>query len=377
MKRRSTLAFVVAMSLAPAAWSVGAAAIAAPPQAQPQAQQQPVPAAPGPDNPIVPGVPVLPVPRSPIDVAARTLRVGPIGDYATPSAAAAAALDGDTIEIASGDYRGDTAVWSAHRLHIVGAMPRPRVFADGHDVQGKGIWVMRGDDAIVENVDLSGARVADRNGAAIRVEGRNFTLRDSYLHDNENGLLTGANATSEITIEHCEFARNGNGDGMTHNLYVGAVGKLTVLRSYLHHAKGGHNLKSRAAASLLTDNRLADEADGHASYEADFPNGGRVTLTFNIFQKGPSAENATLVSYGAEGLGKDGINELVAKGNTFISQRKSGVRFLFIAAGTTAITINSNVFAGPGDLPDVPNVKANNAVQREMPGNVDLKPAGF
>ena len=50
-------------------------------------------------------------------------------------------------------------------------------------------------------------------------------LRNSYLHDNENGLLTGANATSEITIDHCEFARNGGGEGSTHNLYVGAVGQ--------------------------------------------------------------------------------------------------------------------------------------------------------
>jgi len=324
----------------------------------------------------VPGVPVLPVPPGPLDVNARTLRVGPTAEYATPGAAAAAARDGDTVEIASGDYLGDVAVWNANRLRIVGGDPRPHIRAQGRDAQGKGIWVIRGDENVVENVELSGARVPDRNGAAIRLEGRSLVLRNCYVHDNENGLLTGANATSEITIDHCEFARNGGGDGFTHNIYVGNVAKLTVTNSYLHHAVVGHNLKSRAKVTLVSDSRLADEGDGRASYEADFPNGGRVTLAFNIFQKGNAAENPTLVSYGAEGLSTDGTHELVAKGNTFVSQRPSGTRFLFIAPGTQT-TINGNVFAGPGSLPDMAGVRANNAVQREMPGNVDLKPEGF
>ena len=327
--------------------------------------------------PVPSGGATLPASPGPLDVNARTLRVGPTSEFTTPSAAAAVAHDGDTVEIASGDYRADVAVWNANRLRIVGADPRPHIRADGKDAQGKGIWVIRGDDTVVENVEMSGARVPDRNGAAIRVEGRNFTLRNSDLHDNENGLLTGANATSDITIDRCEFARNGGGEGLTHNLYVGNVASLTVSNSYLHHAIGGHNLKSRAKVSTITDSRFADEADGRASYEADFPNGGRVTLAFNIFQKGNGAENTTLVSYGAEGLSTDGTHELVAKGNTFVGQRTSGSRFLFVAPGTRSVQINGNVFAGPGTLPDVPGVRANNAVQREMPGNADLKPEGF
>ena len=324
-----------------------------------------------PSGALVPGVPILPVPA---DDNARTLHVGPIAEYPTPSAAAAAAHDGDTIEIAAGDYHGDAAVWSANRLKIVGGEPRPHIFADGKDVQGKGIWVIRGDDVSVDHVEMSGARVADHNGAAIRLEGRNFTLRNAYIHDNENGLLTGANPASEITVQHCEFARNGGGEGLTHNVYVGAVARFTISDSYLHHAIGGHNLKSRALVTILSDNRLADEADGHASYEADFPNGGRVTLAFNILQKGPNAENATLVSYGAEGLAPGGAHDLIAKGNTFISQRNGGTRFLFLAPGIQSVIVNGNVFAGNGSLPDVAGVKANNAVQSAMPGNLDLKP---
>ena len=365
MKRRSIAPALAGLTFALAPALPGTAAAPRIAEAQP------------PDGAVVPGVPVLPAPPGPVDLNARTLHVGSQAEYPTPSAAAAAAHDGDTIEIAGGDYHGDVATWSANRLKIVGVGTRPRIFADGKDVQGKGTWLVRGDDVLVQNVEMSGARVADHNGAAIRLEGRNFTLRDAYLHDNENGLLTGANPTSEIVVEHCEFARNGFGDGYTHNIYVGAVARFSISRSYLHHAVVGHNLKSRALVSVLTDNRLADEADGRASYEADFPNGGRVTLAFNIFQKGPAAENGTLVSYGAEGLAPGGDHALVVKGNTFVSRRGGGTRFLFIASGTRSAIVNGNVFAGPGSLPDLAGIKANNAVQKEMPGNADLKPDGF
>lgn len=324
----------------------------------------------------VPGLTILPLPAPVVPGAGRTLRVGPSAEYATPSAAAAAAREGDTIEIASGEYRGDVAVWTANRLRIVGADPRPHVRAEGRDAQGKGIWVIKGDDINIENIEMSGARVRDRNGAAIRAEGANLTLRKCYLHDNENGLLTSANPTSEILIEQCEFARNGGGDGSTHNLYVGAVARLTVRQSYSHHAIAGHNLKSRAAVTVITDSRFADEADGSASYEVEFPNGGQVTLGFNILQKGTNAENQTLVSYGAEGLALGGNHQFVARGNTFISQR-GGSRFLYLAPDIKSASVIGNIFAGPGALPDLAGIRANNAVQRDLPGNVDLKPPGF
>ena len=325
-----------------------------------------------PVSPTVPGVQPLPIAR-PVEAGARTLRVGASAEYATPGAAAMAAREGDTIEIAPGDYRGDAAIWTAHRLRIVGGEPRPHLHADGRDAEGKAIWVVRGDDITIENIEMSGARVFHRNGAAIRAEGTNLTLRNCYLHDNENGLLSSPNPTSEITIEHSEFARNGGGEGMTHNLYIGVIARLIVRQSYFHHAIAGHNLKSRAASSMITDSRFADEVDGSASYEAEFPNGGQVTLGFNIFQKGANAENGTLVSYGAEGLAPGGNHVLVARGNTFISQR-GGSRFLYLAPDIKSANLIGNIFAGPGTLPDIAGIRANNAVQRDMPGNLNLRP---
>ena len=82
---------------------------------------------------------------------------------------------------------------------------------------------MSGSNVTVDNVEMYGAKVADKNGAALRLEGTSFTLRNSFIHDNENGILTGTNTASNILIEYTEFGHNGYGDGQSHNLYIGNV----------------------------------------------------------------------------------------------------------------------------------------------------------
>ena len=59
---------------------------------------------------------------------------------------------------------------------------------------------------VIDNIELSGCRVLDKNGAGIRQEGSNLTIRNCYFHDNENGILSGKNPASEILIEKAEFA---------------------------------------------------------------------------------------------------------------------------------------------------------------------------
>src|SRR6185295_17832841 len=130
-----------------------------------------------------------------------------------PSAAAEIARDGDVIEIDAGVYARDAAVWRQHRLTIRGVGGRAHLRADGAQVEGKAIWVVKGNDATIESVEFSGAKVSENNGAGIRFEGAGLTVRDCFFHDNENGILTNANQASDILVEHSEFAHNGIGDG--------------------------------------------------------------------------------------------------------------------------------------------------------------------
>lgn len=201
----------------------------------------------------------------------------------------------------------------------------------------------------MENIEFSGAKVPDRNGGGIRFEGKNLTVRNCYFHHNENGILGGTNEDGEIVVEHSEFAYNGHGDGQFHNIYIGRVRSLTVKFSHLHHAKVGHNLKSRAMTNQILYNRIIDEADGTASYEVNLPDGGLAYLVGNVIQQGPKTENSTITSYCDEGL-KKGAHEFYFANNSVVNDGPRESRFIRVNSGTRQVTIVNNVFAGHGKL---------------------------
>ncbi|WP_137922637.1 right-handed parallel beta-helix repeat-containing protein [Hydrogenophaga sp. 2FB] len=274
------------------------------------------------------------------------LQVGPGKTYAVPSAAAAVAQSGDVIKIAAGDYRGDAATWKASNITICGVGGRARLFADGRNVQGKGLWVVSSPSITIDSVEFRNATVPDQNGAGIRVEpGVNMKIINSGFYDNQNGILAAAGATT-IAIDRSEFARNGIGDGYTHNIYVNQIDRITVNSSYFHEAKIGHNFKSRARESVIENSYFMDGPTGTSSYLADFPNGGKVVLRGNMFHKGPNADNPNAISYGAEGL-SNATKTLELAHNTVVITRSGGA-FLSVASGATSVKLTANLFAGTG-----------------------------
>lgn len=273
-------------------------------------------------------------------------RVGPREQYRRPCQAIAEARDGDQILIdASGAYNGDVCAITANGLTLQGINGRPRIDAAGKSVEGKGIWVVRGNSTVVENIEFSGARVADRNGAGIRQEGRDVTIRNCYFHDNQAGILTGA--SGNIVIEYSEFARNGNGDGQSHNIYINHAASFTMRFCYSHHSIGGQLVKSRAAANYILYNRLTDE--GGSNYEIDLPNGGLAYIIGNVIQKSATATNrAALVCYLTEGsTPQNPERRLYIVNNTFVNASTPSCRFVWVASPAAAV-IRNNIFSGPG-----------------------------
>ena len=279
---------------------------------------------------------------------ANVLRVGRTGQYRMPSQAARAARDGDVIEIAAGVYRGDVAVWRADNLTIRGVGGRAHLEAAGESAQGKAIWVIKGDNAVVENIELSGAKVRSRNGAGIRLEGTGLTIRNSYFHHNQMGLLTGENPLSDVVIENSEFAYNivdaGRKRPLGHNIYIGAIRSFTLRNSYVHHASFGHNVKSRAAANYLMYNRLADEGDGNSSYIVDLPNGGAAYLVGNVIQQSRYTDNWSLINFGSKANGP--LDRLYLANNTLVSERKDS-RFVNNRSARPVMLVN-NILVGRG-----------------------------
>ncbi len=260
---------------------------------------------------------------------ARILRVGPGQRFSRPCAAIARARPGDTIQIdARGNrfYRGDVCVWSTNRLTIVGVHGRAHIDAAGANSEGKASWVIAGNDTTIENVELSGARVPDNNGAGIRQEGAGLTLRHCLFDHNQEGILAGDNPASDIVIDSSVFRDNGAGDGFSHNMYINHVRSFTLRDSYSTSARVGHLVKSRAARNYILYDRLTGER-GTDSYELDLPNGGLSYVIGTVLQQGPDTQNPNMLAYGEEGaLQPD--SHLYVVGDTFVNDLHRGAAML-------------------------------------------------
>ena len=316
-------------------------------------------------------------------VRANVLRVGPTARYRAPSHAARAARDGDVIEIHAGDYHGDVAVWRANNLTIRGVGGRPHLHANGAAAQGKAIWAISDNDTVVENIEFSGAKVRSRNGAGIRLDGIGLTIRNSYFHHNQMGLLTGENLLSDVVIENSEFAYNivdaRNKRPLGHNIYIGAIRSFTLRNSYVHHAAFGHNVKSRALTNHLLYNRLADEGDGNSSYIVDLPNGGAAYLVGNVIQQSSRTDNWALVNFGSKVHSP--LDRLYLANNTLVSERKDS-RFVSNRSTRAAVLVNNILVGrgkpleGPGQLvSNLMVLQATPAAMARIRGNSRIAPA--
>ncbi|MHB1462186.1 MAG: right-handed parallel beta-helix repeat-containing protein [Armatimonadota bacterium] len=297
----------------------------------------------------------------------RVLRVGRGKVFELPSQAAAVAKDGDIIEIASGRYVGDVAVWRANNLTICGVKGRAHIEAAGKSAQGKAIWVITGHNTTVENIEFSGCHVPDRNGAGIRQEGAGLTVRNCHFHHNDDGILAGANPSSDILIETSEFGYNGAGDGLSHNIYIGHIRRFTLRGCYSHHSNIGHQVKSRAEGNRIMYNRLTDEADGRSSYNLDLPNGGDCLVIGNVIQHGRKSANSTNISYASEGS-TNRIQKLLLINNTIVNEQPDGA-YLKVD-GSPLVQMTNNLCTGTlTELPKLGEMRGN--IVTQSPGFVD------
>jgi hypothetical protein len=269
--------------------------------------------------------------------------VGPQRLLKLPSAAAGLARDGDVISIDAGLYQGDVASWSQHRLTIRGLGNGAHLDALGKAAEDKAIWVLKGKDIVVENIELSGATAPALNAAGIRFEGTNLTLKNCHFHHNQMGILTGVNPDSDILIENSEFNDNTvdypRYGKLGHNIYIGNIRRFTLRNSYVHDASTGHNVKSRARENYILYNRITDERNG-SSYLVDLPDGGAGYLIGNLFHQGANTENAAMLAFAAEHNQTQPNQQLYLVNNTFVNDHPGG-SFLNNHSIATAMLINN------------------------------------
>jgi hypothetical protein len=305
-------------------------------------------------------------------VSAKVLLVGPERTLQAPSDAAAVAEDGDVVRIDPGEYV-DCAIWRANRLVL--EAPDGAVHVRDRTCAGKGIWVISGADVTVDHITFSGAHVPDQNGAGIRAEGKNLTVRSSHFFDNENGILGGTVDGSTILIEGSAFERNGKcAANCAHGVYVNGIDRLKVVDSVFREQRQGHHIKSGARALQVIGSTIEDGPDGTASHLIDVVSGGEVLIADNVMEKGPQAENwGTAIHIGGEGTTQDAAPYRVS-GNRFRSDNPHEVAFVrnqtVVPAALESNQIEGAVvpLVGPGTV-DAGKASSARAVAPEQPGS--------
>jgi hypothetical protein len=268
------------------------------------------------------------------------LTVGPGQQFGAIEAAVAASSDGDTVDVQAGTYTNDF-VYIGHSLTLQAVGGEVQMVETVQPDNQKAMIVegVPGVSVAINGFDISGVTVGDENGAAIRYEGGALSLSNDYFHDNEDGLLAASDPNGTISIDHSEFAFNGNGQGNTHNIYVNDVAQLTITNSYFHDAIVGHEIKSRAENTTIENNRIFDN-NGSASYSIDLPNGGNATITGNQIEQGPNTQNPYIIAYGEEGSLHAGTDVTIAN-NTIVNDLSGGAGILNRTSVPLSFTNNS------------------------------------
>ncbi|MGH7029862.1 MAG: hypothetical protein ACREE9_11930 [Stellaceae bacterium] len=270
-----------------------------------------------------------------------TLKVGPGALYHTISAAVAVA-DGDAspadyyvIEVAPGTYTNDFPVVTRPMMIEVNPAKIGRAVILKATVplpNEKGI-ILANADLTVNGLTFEGAEIANDlggNGAGIRDQNLStpatLIVENSSFINNQEGILTGYNNAQSISIINTTFKNNGNPNQsyFQHALYVNYAGSLSVSSSTFCGQLIGHDIKSRAMMTTISDNQLYDgQADpalgcrtGSSSLAIDLPNGGIATIAGNAITQGAASQNDKMVDYGEEGL-LYSANSLLVSDNSF------------------------------------------------------------
>ena len=283
-----------------------------------------------------------------------TLTVGPGEEYSTLSAAVAASQDGDVIEVNAGTYTNDFPEEIDDSITIEGVGGLASFVATEPPPNEKGILVIgSGSDSptvTLDDLELSGVAISDDeggNGAGVRYQSGNLTINNSYIHDNQDGILADADASGSVTITNTEFADNGtssgSSSGFTHNIYIGAVGTFDITDSYVTAANVGNEIQTRALVNIITDNRIVDGPTATASYSINLIDGGVDTVSGNTIEKGPNSGNPFIIAFGADGSVYAGSSLTVSDNTILYDGSRSDVSALhnFVSAPTLYFTDNS------------------------------------
>lgn len=258
--------------------------------------------------------------------------------------------NGSQVYLKAGIYT-EGVYLTASDVNIIG---EKNVIFDDAAVDGKAALVLTGNNVLVESIECQNIYVKDLNGACIRFEGKNLTVRDVYAHDSQSGVMTSYNYDGFLHIEFSKFERLGgkaSGRGYAHAIYANVDEFVFSDSQVLSIGKEGSGLKSRSRKTIVKNSILAslDAKDSRLIDVADY---GELIIKESILQQGNNSSNSQLIVYGLEKRKNNfQINRIEITNNLFLLDRqKANVIIAYKQAD--AVEIYNNIMIGDFLYPD-------------------------
>jgi hypothetical protein len=168
--------------------------------------------------------------------------------------------------------------------------------------ESKGLIVFWGnvnDILYLENLELADWSTAGATGGVYLATG-SATMRNLYIHDGENCILSGNNGAFDFVLQNEHLARCGGPSGPQHNAYFGdGANTVTMSHSLSEQTTFGHEFKSRAFTTTVTCNQLRGSQDTFFvdSEEVDCPEGRICNISNNTIVKGAGSPQQNQIGW--------------------------------------------------------------------------------
>lgn len=286
-----------------------------------------------------------------VESALTTYQVGAGRPYASLQAVASLLRPGDVVEVYgnqtySGNIRLTRPGTASAKITIRGvAVNGKRPVLSG----GTNTIELAGNHYVFENFEVTGGTSRCVYHHAHDVTIRNTLVRDCVSH----GILGADTGSGSLTLEHSEVRNCGSGDRL-HQIYMatdetaypGAVFRMQ--NNYVHSARGGHNVKSRAQRNEIYYNWI--EGAYYHELELIGPDGQTETLARedsdvvgNVLFQGYTTRSHSAVRIGGDGTGQSWgryrfVNNTVVMGNASTS---AAIRMFH---GIESAEMHNNIF---------------------------------
>ncbi len=192
---------------------------------------------------------------------AAELLVGEGAPFPSLGAAAAAARPGDRVHILPGTYY-DCAVWRADGIIVEGSGEETRI--TDRICEGKAVFVVAGNGVTIQRLVIARARGLESPAAAIRLEGRDLTLRSVLIEDNQDGILAPGFAGGTLRIEDSVFRANGAAaaEVSTGALRAGPLDRLLLGNTVFEAGRGESAIFSAARVTEIRGGHIEALAEG-------------------------------------------------------------------------------------------------------------------